>query len=100
MTQIAGKTLHTETGRQCKVEKLLGSGGQGEVYQVRVDGQPYALKWYFPEYLPSDPDLRKRLGFAIEKGAPNNRFLWPLELVTSPDGRTFGYVMLLREPRF
>ena len=46
MTQIVGKTLHTETGRQCKVETLLGSGGQGEVYQVRVDGQPYALKWY------------------------------------------------------
>ena len=60
---------------------------------MRVDGQPYALKWYFPEYLPSDPDLRERLGFAIERGAPNNnnRFRRPPEPVTSPNGRTFGY---------
>ena len=90
MTQIAGKTLHTETGRQCKVETLLGSGGQGEVYQVRVDGQPYALKWYFPEYLPADRDLRERLEAAVEQGVPNNRVRWPLKPVSSPDGRTFG----------
>lgn len=33
-------------------------------------------------------------------GAPSDRFLWPLELVNSPDGHTFGYIMPLREPRF
>lgn len=97
---IAGQVLQTERGRQCHVERFLGSGGQGEVYQVRVEGQPYALKWYFPHYLPQDPDLRERLEAAIGKGAPNDRFLWPLELVNHPDGHTFGYIMPLREPRF
>jgi len=82
------------------VEQLLGSGGQGEVYQVRVDNQPLALKWYFPQYLASDPDLRKRLEDAIKKGSPTDRFLWPLELVEDPKGHTFGYLMPLREPRF
>lgn len=100
MSQLVGQTLHTETGRQCLVERLLGSGGQGEVYQVRVDNQPLALKWYFPRYLVSDPDLRGRLENAIKKGAPTDRFLWPLELVDDPKGRTFGYLMPLREPNF
>lgn len=65
---IAGQVLQTERGRQCHVERFLGSGGQGEVYQVRVEGQPYALKWYFPHYLPQDPDLWERLEAAIGKG--------------------------------
>lgn len=46
MGQIRGETLTTETGRQCVVDRLLGFGGQGEVYHVQVDGQPLALKWY------------------------------------------------------
>jgi len=96
----SGTTLRTETGRLCVVEKLLRSGTQGDVYEVRVDGQPYALTRDLPASLPSDPDLRKWLKFAIENGAPDKRFLWPLELVTDPDGHTFGYLMPLREPRF
>jgi len=75
MMRSIGTTLRTETGRPCAVEQLLGSGSQGDVYQVRVNRQPYALRWDFPAYLPSDPDLRKRLEGAIKQGAPDNRFL-------------------------
>ncbi len=98
MSQILGQTLPTETGRQCVVEKLLGSGGQGEVYQVRVDGQPLALKWYFPQQ--ATPQQRALLQDLVRRGAPTGKFLWPLEMVVAPDGRTFGYLMALREPRF
>jgi hypothetical protein len=29
------------------VEKLLGAGGQGEVYDVSCNSKHFALKWYF-----------------------------------------------------
>jgi DNA-binding helix-hairpin-helix protein with protein kinase domain len=98
MDQILSQTLPTETGRQCVVEKLLGSGGQGEVYQARVDGQPFALKWYFP--LLATPEQRALLQDLVRRSAPTDKFLWPLEMVNAPDGRTFGYIMPLREARF
>jgi len=97
---LVGQVLRTEGGRECKVERFLGSGGQGEVYQVSVDGRAYALKWYFTEYLPQDPDLRERLQDAIRRGAPSDRFLWPLELVNDSRKSSFGYIMPLRESRF
>ena len=99
-SRLIGRTLFTESGQQFTVERLLGSGGQGEVYQVRVEDQLMALKWYFPQYIASDSGLRKRLEDAIRKGAPTDRFLWPLELVEDPEKRTFGYLMPLRDPRF
>jgi serine/threonine protein kinase len=82
--------------------RSVGQRGQGEVYQVSVNSHPYALKWYFPDYIPQDPHLRERLEFVIKRGAPNDRFLWPLEWVYDPGsgGETFGYIMPLREPRF
>lgn len=98
MNQISGKTLPTESGRPCQVERLLGSGGQGEVYQVRVAEQAYALKWYFPPQ--ATPQQRALLEDLVRRGPPTSKFLWPLELVNDPEGRTFGYVMPLREPRF
>jgi serine/threonine protein kinase len=36
----------------------------------------------------------------VRKGPPTDRFLWPLELVSSPAVRDFGYIMPLREVRF
>lgn len=98
MSQILGQTLQTETGRQCAIERLLGAGGQGEVYQVCTDGQPFALKWYFPQQ--ATPEQRALLEDLVRRGAPTDKFLWPLEMVSAPDGRTFGYIMALRGPRF
>ncbi|PIU92828.1 MAG: serine/threonine protein kinase [Armatimonadetes bacterium CG_4_10_14_3_um_filter_66_18] len=92
------QVLQTETGRQCSVERLLGGGGQGEVHQAQVDGQPFALKWYFPQQ--ATPEQRGLLEDLVWRGAPTPKFLWPLELVADPQQRTFGYLMPLREPRF
>lgn len=45
-------TLILRNGDVVKVNKLLGSGGQGFVYSVTVNGEECALKWY--KQMPSD----------------------------------------------
>lgn len=85
-------------GMTCTVGQLLGGGGQGEVYQASFGGKQVALKWYFPTSATSQQ--RRSLEILIEKGAPNNKFLWP-EALTSAEGvRGFGYIMPLREARY
>jgi DNA-binding helix-hairpin-helix protein with protein kinase domain len=84
----------------CEVEQYLGGGGQGEVYRAKLDGKEVALKWYFTHYLTQDERLRERLEMAISGGAPSDRFLWPVDIASSPDVAAFGYVMRLREERF
>ncbi|HXF62912.1 MAG TPA: hypothetical protein VNK95_14910 [Caldilineaceae bacterium] len=96
-----GQTVHSKSsGMALTVEQFLGGGGQGEVYRAKVQNQPLALKWFFPHYLRQDNRLRERLERAIQIGAPSDRFLWPLELITAPGTSGFGYVMALREARF
>lgn len=98
MNGILNQTLTTENGRACRVKTLLGSGGQGEVYQVEVEGRDYALKWYYPEN--ATPQQYAALQELVQIGPPTNRFLWPLELVRDESSGTFGYLMPLREARF
>jgi len=89
------------SGTICEIISFLGGGGQGEVYKGKLDGKEVAVKWYFPDYLNNDPGLRNRLESLIKNGAPNDRFLWPMDLVTSQDdSKSFGYIMELRESRF
>ncbi len=57
-----------------------------------------ALKWYFPNSATSEQ--RKILEKLIEKGAPNDKFLWPIEVVSAENIPGFGYIMLLREERY
>ena len=97
-----GQNIETEiSGANCKIEKQLGEGGQGEVYQVNVNGKSMALKWYFPHIVEQDPRQRERLENAIQMGAPNDRFLWPIDLaLTAEQPSSYGYIMALREPRF
>ncbi len=80
------------------VKTFLGGGGQGEVYLAQLAGKPIALKWYFSEQ--ATPTQRKNLEILIDKGPPNAQFLWPMELVTSPDVSGFGYIMPLRDPGY
>jgi DNA-binding helix-hairpin-helix protein with protein kinase domain len=82
----------------CRVERLLGAGGQGEVYRALLDGQPMAVKWYYEHTATSDQhDALKEL---VDRGTPDPRFLWPQAIVTVPSKPGFGYVMALRDQRF
>ncbi len=92
-----GETFWSLNGqRQGLVGDLLGQGGQGAVHRVEFSSDTYALKWYHDHYIDVDGTLKDRLRRTIARGAPDKRFLWPLELVQMPGRRAFGYVMALR----
>ncbi len=93
------QTVHTlQTNRPCRVGKFLGGGGQGEVFMADLDGATVALKWYFPQ--SATAKQRSALEELIRLGAPDQRFLWPLDLVTGTGIEGFGYVMPLRDARY
>lgn len=97
--QLQGGTILTSQAQaRYTVVSLLGSGGQGEVYDVEAGGTHKALKWYFPKNaLPQQLEILKRL---VEMGSPDAAFLWPEDLIFSPDGKTFGYIMSLRPKNY
>jgi eukaryotic-like serine/threonine-protein kinase len=101
MLQIlqSGQIVRTQsTSLDCEVGPLLGGGGQGEVYRATLSGKPIALKWYLPR---AATDLqRTSIESLIKKGAPNTRFLWPIDLVTSAFHPGYGYIMPLRDPNY
>src|SRR5262245_59343233 len=86
------------SGITCVVEELLGGGSQGEVYRANLGGKIVALKWYFPT--SATPEQRAALEMLIKRGAPNGKFLWPMELVAAERVSGFGYIMPLRESRY
>jgi eukaryotic-like serine/threonine-protein kinase len=89
------------SGLQCTVDALLGVGGQGEVYRVKLDGSSrpgHALKWYHAA--SSTDGQRAILDQLLRMPAPDSRFLWPVDVVTWPGRSGFGYVMPLRPPNF
>lgn len=95
----AGKRLKIRnTGVECRIEGLLGAGGQGEVYLVNVDGVQRALKWYYPQ--TASVEQLETLDRIIQAGPPDSRFLWPEDLLIDESKTTFGYLMPLRPERF
>lgn len=81
-----------------KVESFLGSGGQGEVYQVSCNKEAMALKWYYPNHgTPAQARLIDRL---CEIGPPNEFFLWPTHRITDRNIKGFGYLMPLRPSHY
>ena len=87
--------LLTQTSRTpCRVSRYLGGGGQGEVYRADLKGTSVALKWYFKG--TATKDQRYILEDLIAHGPPDNRFLWPIELVSDSNMSGFGYIMGLR----
>ncbi len=81
---------------QYKVEKLIGSGGQGEVYSVTAGGKNYALKWYYQN--TASKEQKGIIEKLIKKGSPDKRFLWPQDIIIEKN--TFGYIMDLRTPAY
>ena len=79
-------------------DKLLGAGGQGEVWQATDGGRAVAVKVYHAH--TATTDQRQVLERLVAKGPPARQFLWPMEMVDDPQGGTFGYIMELREPNF
>ena len=88
-----GTLVEMEGGRCGVVGRLLGRGAQGVVCELQDPvGSLYALKWYEA----ARPEQHRLLSYLIEKGAPSDRFLWPLGLARLPGRDSFGYLMRLR----
>ncbi|MCD8221789.1 MAG: hypothetical protein LUD07_06295 [Clostridiales bacterium] len=93
-----GTILASESGNKYVVQKLLGAGGQGEVYDVENGGRHYALKWYFKNSATSEQ--KHILDNLIAKGSPDASFLWPEDLIYPSQGTSFGYIMALRPKNY
>jgi eukaryotic-like serine/threonine-protein kinase len=101
-----GQRLNTREGAAVQVERFLAAGGQGEVYEVTSDGQHFALKWYYypstTEQITQMEEMKK--AFALDgpfaQAPPDNRFLWPITMVSDPKNRTFGYLMDLLPSKY
>lgn len=93
-----GQTVRSHTGKTYLVRDFLGSGGQGEVFKATASGMDYAVKWYYPNSATENQlELIKKL---IAIGPPNDKFLWPLELLTDEKMNGFGYSMRLRDKSY
>jgi DNA-binding helix-hairpin-helix protein with protein kinase domain len=95
-----GNTLRMErAGAVLAVEKRIGEGGQGVVHVARLNGAPFAVKWFRPG--PGTEEMRKSITALIQRGRPpSSAFVWPFDLVSSDQLAGFGYVMPLLASRF
>lgn len=93
-----GTVLTSESGNKYTVEKLLGSGGQGEVYSVTANHKTYALKWYYKN--TATKNQKEILDNLIQSGQPDPSFLWPQDMIFKVYGESFGYIMPLRPKNY
>jgi len=80
------------------VKEFLGSGGQGEVYKVEVNGKQYALKWYYPQN--ATQEQKEAVIDLTKMGISDSRFLWPLMFIETHSEKSFGYIMNLRDSKY
>ena len=89
-----GSTYKSTKGVNFKILKLLGGGGQGNVYLIDYNGQKKAFKHYTCTFNAKEKFIAN-LKNNIQRGAPNKAFIWPLDFVADCDD-SFGYIMDLR----
>ncbi len=96
MVSVGTQFTLSKSRRHGVVTRFIGEGSQGTVYEVEVGptAQPAALKWYFPN--TATHAQKVSIAELIDRGAPDDRFLWPSELVELVDTAGFGYLMPLR----
>ncbi len=92
MSLLSNNTELITTHSKCKIQSFIGSGGQGEVYKATYNRKDVAVKWYYKN--TATPEQRKILTYLVKTGAPNEKYLWPMELVQN--AKSFGYIMRLR----
>jgi serine/threonine protein kinase len=100
MSSLArGKKIPLEAGGEAEVIEEIGSGGQGTVYKVSLNGKEYALKWYALRKLKSPDEFCENLRQNIHDGPPSEDFLWP-KYLTKTRNENFGYLMELRPKKY
>jgi len=91
-------------GDVLQVNGELGRGTQGVVFSVSTQsGQKYALKSYPESVLTQDKNLEERIKELVERGSPQESFLWPIEFIVakSNDGEEIrGYTMPIRSEKY
>lgn len=95
-----GLRLQTVFGKEVRVLRQLGAGGQGAVYEITYGGARKALKWLFEDVMLDKGKFTENLRSNIQTGPPNKGkldskstiFLWPQDMVQTSDGG-LGYVM-------
>ena len=95
-----GHTVETVYGGEVKIISKLGSGGQGIVYLVEVNGVKKALKWYDISKIRNLQAFRKNIEANIKDGTPSDKFLWPEVMVKEDADGNFGYIMDLRPSNY
>ena len=95
-----GDTIEMEYGGDAKILKLIGSGGQGNVYLVEFNNTNYALKWYDVGKMRDPQAFRQNLRNNIKDGAPSENFLWPKYMTKEREDGCFGYLMNLRPAEY
>lgn len=76
------------------VEREIGRGGQGTVYEVARGERRLALKWYAAQ--AATVEQHEAIKLLVDRGSPHPRFLWPVSLARIAGDDTFGYAMPLR----
>ena len=89
-----GDQLVADGGLVVIIDRLLGSGGQGDVYRIKTPLGDRALKWYYVE--TASDNQRTNLRRLIELRHRDERFLWPETMIEDRTTRRYGYVMPLR----
>ena len=80
-----------------QIINYIAEGGQGEVYKVNYNGRTCALKWYKSQVPPDY--FYENLKRMVQRGAPNDNFLWP-QMLTNRYKDSYGYVMELRPSNY